>query len=432
MADTTFEVIELSLAANVNSESVNPLAQFEWINYTDISSVAPHVAELPTRMNSGKAPGRARRKLQAGDIVISTVRPNRRSFFRFNGEWENAICSTGFAVVSPKNETESEYLYAYLTSREATRFYESICEGGAYPAFNASLLNGMEIPWPPKTLRATIGELSGQIRTLVHLNKTLSGTLEQIAQSLFKSWFIDFDPVHAKARGVEPDGMSPESAALFPDSFEDSVLGPIPLGWEVREARDLFDFSIGRTPPRKENEWFCDGGEGIPWVSIRDMGSYGAFTGATAEGLTDEAIGKFRVPVVPPGSVLVSFKLTLGRVAIARRPLATNEAIAHFIPRDTDSIPTEFAYLWLKNLDYTSLDSTSSIATATNSSLMKQILFLKPSDEVMRVFIERCAMLFLEIENLTLQNETLSEIRDSLLPRLISGELEVPDELMGG
>lgn len=431
MLPSTGSKVRLDTVAFVNRTSINPKKEFDWIHYTDISSVGPHTVSAPTRFDVADAPGRARRVLSVGDVVLSTVRPNRRSFFQFSGQWERAICSTGFAVVSAHDTKDADYLYAYLTSKEATSHYESICEGGAYPAFNGGLLNEMEVPWPEDKVRQAIGQISRNVRDALTVNEQLAANLEKISQAIFKSWFVDFDPVYAKARGEQPEGMDAETASLFPGSFEDSMGDSIPEGWSLRAGEELFDFSIGRTPPRKEPDWFCDGVSGVPWVSIRDMGGFGAYSSGTDEGLVESAIAKFRVPIVPAGTVLMSFKLTLGRVAIAREALSTNEAIAHFIPRESDSLPTEFAYLWLKNLDYESLDSTSSIGTATNSSLVKKILFLQPSNYVLSKFLELCGPLFEQLKNLTLQNETLCGLRDSLLPRLISGELAIPEGLLG-
>jgi type I restriction enzyme S subunit len=286
------------------------------------------------------------------------------------------------------------------------------------------------VPLPDLSTQLAIIEIISLIDQQIANNKSLSKNLELLAQSIFKSWFIDFDPVHAKSIGEKPFGMDDETAALFPETFEESELGMIPKGWNVDPASSLFDFSIGRTPPRKESSWFCAPGLGHTWVSIKDMGSYGVFTQTSAENLTVNAVERYRVPIVPTGTVLMSFKLTLGRIAITSEPLATNEAIAHFIPRTKDSLSSEYTYLFLKNFDYGNLDNTSSIANATNSSQVKNILFLRPSDSVLGVFQKQVSPLFKQIEILAGQNRSLEMLRNSLLPRFISGELQIPEEML--
>ena len=425
---TEYPVGKLQELALLNHLSMKK-TEFNHIYYTDISSVGVGFADRPKYVDSHSFPSRAKRILRKGDTVISTVRPNRRSFFHFDGSWEPAVASTGFVVVSPKDEIDGDFLYAVLTSLEATTFYESICEGGAYPAFNGGNLNEMLIPIPDTIVRRSLGSIVATIDEKIRLNTEMSKTLEAIAQTIFKSWFIDFDPVHAKMRGEKPEGMDDATAALFPDSFEESELGLIPKGWGVKAAGDLFDIAIGRTPPRKEPQWFCDGDSGVQWVSIRDMGTYGVFSTHTSEGLTSEAVVKHRVPIVPANTVLMSFKLTVGKLCITCCDLVTNEAIAHF-KRNASSPSSEYAYLWLGNFEMESLDSTSSIGIATNSGAVRQIPFLVPGDSVIDSFNTFVESIFSQLRLLSLENQTLTDVRDALLPRLISGKLEIPDEML--
>jgi type I restriction enzyme S subunit len=158
------------------------------------------------------------------------------------------------------------------------------------------------------------------------------------------------------------------------------------------------------------------------------MGTYGVFTDGPNEGLTEEAVEKFRVPVVPRGTVLMSFKLTVGKLCITDRDLVTNEAIAHFKVRQEGSLGSLFAYLWLSNQNMENLDSTSSIGTATNSAVVKAIKFLVPSEKIHAAFVNVVSPIFEQIESLTVQSKQLAAIREAILPRLISGELKLPVE----
>jgi type I restriction enzyme S subunit len=422
-------MISLRDVATINEATINPKS-LDWLNYTDIASVGTRTVESPQMITGKNAPGRARRVLRHGDTVLSTVRPNRKSYFQFKDDWDRAIASTGFAVISPKNFQDADYLYAVLTSDAATLHYESLCEGGAYPAFNPRTIEEMQIPWPSPEERNVMGGLSASILRKIETNGHLARTLEEIAQTIFKSWFIDFDPVKTKMAGEKPAGMDDATAALFPNSMEDSELGPIPKGWGHFLASEIFEVGIGRTPPRKESKWFCDNGNGIDWVSIRDMGTYGVFADGTNEGLTAEAVQKFRVPIVPKGTVLMSFKLTVGKLCITDRDLVTNEAIAHFKETSKSTIGSIFAYLWLANQNMANLDSTSSIGTATNSAIVKAMKFLVPSEKVHSAFIKVVGEMFADIENLTAQTNQLIEVRDAMLPRLISGELPIPEEML--
>jgi type I restriction enzyme S subunit len=245
-----------------------------------------------------------------------------------------------------------------------------------------------------------------------------------MAQALFQSWFLDCDPVHAKAAGRQPSGMDAKTASVFPSSFQTSLNDKLPTGWCHAEAQDIAQIGIGKTPPRKEPQWFSGNPNNIPWVSIRDMGAEGVFAQQTSEFLTEEAVSRFNVRRVPKNTVLLSFKLTVGRVVIADMPLTTNEAIAHFGLNSDYGISPEFLYLYLSRFDYASLGSTSSIATAVNSATIRTMRILVPPRELVSAFTKIVSPLFERIRTNQSESATLGRIRDLLLPRLLNGKID--------
>ena len=255
----------------------------------------------------------------------------------------------------------------------------------------------------------------------------MNETLEAMARAIFKSWFVDFDPVRAKMEGRQPAGMDAATADLFPDKFEESSLGLIPKGWLYKPAETICSIGIGKTPPRKESEWFSNSYHDIRWASIRDMGGSGTFISDTKEYLVSEAITRFNVRVVPDHTVLLSFKLTIGRVAITDGEMTTNEAIAHFKLDNKIDISSEYLYLYLKAFDYNQLGSTSSIAEATNSKIIKAMPILIPDSELMKKFTNQVANIFARIKSNQKESYTLTTIRDTLLPKLMSGEIRVKE-----
>lgn len=359
-----------------------------------------------------------------GDLIVSnSATPGLPKFMNIE-----ACIHDGWLLLRNFKDVIPEYLY-YVILNDRKKLVEK-GTGSVFTNLKTEILKNHEILLPTVAEQRRITSLLGDIDDLLQKNAELTSELEKTAQTIFKSWFIDFDPVREKIAGEKPAGMDDATAALFPDSFENSEVGPIPKGWEYQTADNIFSVGIGRTPPRKEPEWFCKGGDGVDWVSIRDMGSYGVFSSATSEGLTEEAVKKFRVPIVPKGTVLMSFKLTVGKLCITDRDLVTNEAIAHFKQNRSSPISSIFAYLWLFNHDMESLDSTSSIGTATNSGLVKAIKFLIPTSHILNHFEAIASPLFNQIESLTTQSRNLMELRDSLLPRLISGQLQIPEEML--
>lgn len=155
------------------------------------------------------------------------------------------------------------------------------------------------------------------------------------------------------------------------------------------------------------------------------MGNSGTYIFDTSEYLTKEAVKKFNVPVIPDNTVVLSFKLTVGRVAITTEKMLSNEAIAHFIPKKSTYLTPEYIFLFLKNFEYDSLGNTSSIATAVNSQTIKGINILVPDIEITNNFSSSVVALFKRIKTNQEEIKTLSQIRDSLLPKLMSGEIEV-------
>ena len=190
-------------------------------------------------------------------------------------------------------------------------------------------------------------------------------------------------------------------------------------------ADDYFDISIGKTPPRKEPQWFSTNPDDRVWVSISDMGNCGVFIADSSEYVTHESVEKFNVKVVPDNTVLLSFKLTVGRVAITDGAMTTNEAIAHF---KSDNVEiTEYLYCYLKGFNYQTMGSTSSIATAVNSKIIKAMPFIVPTDDELAEFHAFAAPMFSLIKSNQRENVRLAAMRDSLLPRLVSGEIDVSD-----
>jgi len=150
--------------------------------------------------------------------------------------------------------------------------------------------------------------------------------------------------------------------------------------WKEYRLGDVCDISIGRTPPRAESEWFNPQVDFYNWISIKDMGVCGKHISSTSETISIEGQKRFNIPLVLPNTVILSFKLTVGRVAItSNKIMLTNEAIAQLPINDSNILDNDFLYYYLKNYNYSTLGSTSSIATAVNSKMVKDITILCPS-----------------------------------------------------
>lgn len=296
-----------------------------------------------------------------------------------------------------------KFLYYYFYS-DAWRavIQENIVLGATVDRIPLTKFPEFEVNLPKLESQHRIADILSSYDNLIENNQREIKLLEEAAQRLYKEWFVDL---------------------RFPGYEDVPIVDGVPEGWERNRTDSFFSISIGKTPPRAEKQWFVSGSDGIPWLSISDMGSADAFAFVTNEALTEEAVNKFHVKVVPPGTVFVSFKLTVGRVAIAAMDMCTNEAIAHF--HIEDAFMRAYTYCYLCNFEYDTLGSTSSISKAVNSKIIKSMPFVMPRREVVQAFSKQVDPLLDMIKNKQLDCIKLKEARDRLLPKLMSGELEV-------
>lgn len=178
---------------------------------------------------------------------------------------------------------------------------------------------------------------------------------------------------------------------------------------------DCFDITIGKTPPRKESNWFTTSIKDVKWLSISDLGKSSVFCFDTSERITLDGINKYNVKVVPKNTVILSFKLTVGKVAITGCDMATNEAIAHF--NSNNRCLTEYLYCYLKKFNFDSLGNTSSIATAVNSKTIKAMRFFVPDNTVLEEFHNKTLPLFDKIKQLLMENQKLNELKQLYLKK---------------
>jgi type I restriction enzyme, S subunit len=320
-----------------------------------------------------------------------------------------------------------EYLGYFFRSPEFRDGLTAISSLSTRASLNEAMLARLQVSLPNVDTQKSIGTILKSLDDKIELLREMNRALEGIALAVFRAWFVDFEPVRARVAGAASfRGMPQDIFETLPNSFESSKAEAVPLGWSTKDIETFFSVSIGRTPPRKQSANFVGGGKGIPWLSIKTMGDIQVFARATEEDLTPQAVTQFRVPMVRKGTVLVSFKLTVGRVAIASVEMATNEAIAHLNPKVLGLPGGPYTYCYMSEFDYNKLASTSSIATAVNSQSIRSMPFLWPGEKLVKAFDQLTQSLFDRIERNTLEITTLTAIRDTLLPRLISGTLKAP------
>lgn len=393
----TAEKINLGSVAHYVTDKIN-ISDISVDNYISTENMLPdrggvvQASKLPT---SGKVT-----KFEFGDTLTSNIRPYFKKIWQAT---KDGGCSNDVLVIRPnnKNKLDENFLYYNISNDIFFAYSMMSSQGTKMPRGDKEAILKYEISFPNLPTQKKIAEILGAYDEKIENNNKIIKNLETTAQAIFNEWFVKFRfPGYEKAKMV------------------DSEMGEIPEGWGVKKLEEVFDISIGRTPPRQEHQWFSKNPKDVKWVSIKDMGASGIYIHNTDEYLTKEAVNKFNIPLIPKNTLIVSFKLTIGRLAITTEEMLSNEAIAHF-KNKSNLISVDYAYLFLKKYNFDSLGSTSSIANAVNSKSIKGIKILVPEMKIMQNFKEIVRSLFQKILITQEENISLKSQRDQLLVKLI-------------
>ncbi|WP_232596289.1 restriction endonuclease subunit S [Photobacterium phosphoreum] len=362
-------------------------------------------------------------KVYAGDLVMNKIANAGSIYMMPDLERPVSLAMNLFLLRIDESKANPVYVYIYLKVHEA--YVKQFANGSVTKTITKDAVRNLEISLPPRVVQDQIATHYNSLSQKIDVNTRINQTLEQMAQAIFKSWFVDFDPVQAKMSGEQPEGMDATTASLFPEKLVESELGLIPDGWKVLPSEKVANVAIGKTPPRKEPQWFSEDNKDVTWISIRDMGKSGMYALDSSEYLTQESVDKFNVKVIPDNTLILSFKLTVGRVAITHGEMTTNEAIAHYKLSDDAPVSTNYLYSYMKQFNFESLGSTSSIAKAVNSKIIKALPVIVPSKDILGSFDTLVKPLFDKIKSNQIETQNLEVLRDTLLPKLLSGEIEL-------
>ena len=337
--------------------------------------------------------------LKYGDLVVCEGgEPGRCAIWK--NQIPNMKIQKALHRVRVNSDMDYRYLFYWFLYAGKRGALDQYYTGATIKHMPGEKLKQVVIDKPPLATQKKIADILSAYDNLIENNQKQIKLLEEAAQRLYKQWFIDL---------------------RFPGHETTPIVNGLPKGWRKERADFFFNITIGKTPPRAEKQWFTEDGSGMPWISISDMGTDSAFLFETSEGLTLEAIKRHNVKVVPANTVLLSFKLTVGRVSITTTEMCTNEAIVHFVT--DDDFLREYTYCYLKNFHYDELGSTSSISKAINSKIVKAMPFVMPSDDIVKAFHKVMKPMFDQIFTKQKQIQNLLQSRDRLLPKLMNGEL---------
>ncbi len=355
---------------------------------------------------------------------------------------EYVVSQSQMKITVDPDKADPQFIYYLFRSEEQLRYVLNSAIQTGVPHTNLGILRKTPVSIPELGTQRAIAEFLCVFDDRITLLRETNATLEAIAQALFKSWFVDFDPVRAKAEGRQPEGaiqgsmsaaegrmpkaaMDTTTAALFPDSFEESELGLVPKGWEVMPIGDSVECVGGGTPDTKNEAYWQP--EEFSWSSPKDLsGLQSPVLLSTERKLSAHGLAKVSSGLLPSGTLLMSSRAPIGYLAIAQIELAVNQGYIAMLPGGR--LPVLYLLFWCRmNMEVIKGRANGSTFMEISKKAFRPIPALVPSAEVLAAFEEVVGPLFQRLVANERQAQTLTQLRDTLLPRLISGQLRLPE-----
>lgn len=394
-------------------------------------------------------------QVQAGDIIYSR-RGDVEKCARITEKEEGWLCGTGCLRVRVKPESVStEYLHAYLCHPTVREWIVRHAVGATMPNLNTSILSALPVVIPSSLEMVTIASIWLAFSEKIQLNHQINQTLEQMAQAIFKSWFVDFEPVKAKIAALEAGGSEEDAllaamqtisgkseaqltrfkaeqpeqyaelratAELFPSAMQESELGEIPAGWEVLPISEMVDL-IGGGTPKKSEPSFWNGD--ICWFSVKDIPSDGnVFLVDTNDKITEQGLTSSSTKLLPIGTTIITARGTVGKLALTGVSTAMNQSCYGVISRDGTGSFLNYLRL-LEAVDTLKRNTHGAVFDTITRSTFDTAIQPRACLALRKCFEQTVSPMFEAIRNNLLQINTLSGARDLLLPKLLSGELSV-------
>ena len=358
-----------------------------------------------------------------------------------NPDDPSGIISQALLLLRPNTSLiDPRFLYFFMSSKRGRDSLIGVSTGSVQVNIaRRDIIEEIDLPLPPLQEQRAIAHVLGTLDDKIELNRKMNRTLEGIARAIFKSWFVDFDPVRAKAavRKEHPEwsnekvsraacpNLKPEIAELFPDSFVDSELGEIPKGWRVRPIVDTVKVVGGGTPSTKNPLFWKNGTHAF--CTPRDMASLESpVLLKTERHITDSGIKRVSSGSLPPGTVLMSSRAPIGYLAISEIPVTVNQGIIAMIC--DRGLQNYYVLHWAReNMDRILANANGSTFQEISKRNFRPITVVCPEEDILEEYVRIVSPLFRRMVSALKENQSLDASRDTLLPKLISGELRIPD-----
>lgn len=429
-----------------------PLSKGKEFPFIDMASLPVNGRDINEVSNKVFNGGGA--KFKNGDTLFARITPYLENGKTAKVENLPVGCiahgSTEFIVLSAKSKDDEDFVY-YLARLPDFRSYAiSRMEGtSGRQRVSWQALAEFNLRLPEKGKRKKIGKILKSLDDKIHLNNQINQTLESIAQTIFKSWFIDFDPVRAKIAAkqegkdaelaamcaisgkseAEVEQMAKEdfaelqaTATLFPDELVESELGEVPKGWDKYSLSKMITLIGGGTPKRSEpNYWNGD----IFWFSVKDVPNEGeVFVITTQEKISELGLNKSSTKLLPVGTTIITARGTVGKIALVGYEMAMNQSC--YGVQGINGVRQFMTYYLIKNaVEVLKKNTHGAVFDTITQSTFDTVTSIKPSIEMMDLFESKVEKIMGHIKNNLYENNSLIALRDTLLPKLLSGELDV-------
>ena len=388
--------MRLGDCCKTNLHTYSDKEKWSMIRYLDTGSITEgRIDEIQTLYPGvDKIPSRA---ASVGDILFSTVRPNQKHYGIIEAGTENLLVSTGFTVVTVDTTiADSYFIYYYLTQSSVIESLQAIAEQSTstYPSIKPSDIEDIELDLPELETQKKIGSTLRMLDRKIALNEEINDNLEQQAQSYFQELFVD---------NADPE-------------------------WTTGTISDLGAVVGGSTPSKAKPEYYTE--SGIAWITPKDLSiNKSKFVSHGENDITELGLKNSSAAIMPEGTVLFSSRAPIGYIAIAAGEVTTNQGFKSVVPKP--EIGTPFVYFFLKNtLPVIEGMASGSTFKEVSGSTMKNVPAVIPDAETLAKFSDFCAPIFAQQRILEEQNQSLATLRDSLLPKLMSGEIDVSSVLL--
>lgn len=305
------------------------------------------------------------------------------------------------------DSTKADYRFLFYSLLYRREELIGLASGAAQQNLNVGVISNFRINLPTLSEQKAIAATLSALDDMIELNNQINKTLEEMAQAIFKSWFVDFEPFK--------DG-----------EFENSELGLIPKGWRVGKLSDVGEIIGGGTPSKSKPEYYSE--IGIPWITPKDLSiNKNKYISRGEIDISELGLRESSARLMPKGTVLFSSRAPIGYIAIAKNAVTTNQGFKSVVP--FENISSEYIYLLLKNsINEIESRATGSTFKEISGGEMKKVPIILPPKEIIRKFNEIATTLGKTQASLEDENNILMSIRDTLLPKLMSGEIRVPVE----